>query len=199
MCPDRVFGQFARLGSMNDKEPVGCLGPLAKLLGVFVRSDSASSAQNTPLPYRRKEWLLTKAERSLFGVLRKCVGDRYLVFSMVRLADIFYIPRKAPSRQTAFNRIQSKHIDFLLCEPDAVKPVLGIELDDSSHERSDRRKRDEFVDRVFDAAELPLLRIKAKRVYDPIDLLEAIENKLGCGETVSNRNRDGADEEAAVA
>ena len=31
-----------------------------------------------------------------------------------------------------------EHIDFVLCEAKTMNPILGIELDDSSHERQSR-------------------------------------------------------------
>jgi very-short-patch-repair endonuclease len=36
---------------------------------------------------------------------------------------------------------------------------LVIELDDASHERSDRKDRDEFLERALKAAGVPLLRV----------------------------------------
>jgi len=52
--------------------------------------------------------------------------------------------------------------------------LLGIEVDDSSHQRKDRQKRDVFVENVFAAAALPLLRIPAGRIYNPKDLASQI-------------------------
>lgn len=45
-------------------------------------------------------------------------------------------------------------------------PVLGIELDDSSHDQKARQERDQFVDEVYKAAGLPLLHIRATATYD---------------------------------
>jgi hypothetical protein len=47
---------------------------------------------------------------------------------------------------------------------------LGIELDDKSHQKIDRLERDEFVDEVFKAAKLPLVRIPVKQSYSTIEL-----------------------------
>lgn len=61
--------------------------------------------------------LLTPAERSFYGVLISAVGDSALVFSKVRVADVLK-PQKGLDRsnwQRAFNRISSKHFDFVLC------------------------------------------------------------------------------------
>ena len=40
--------------------------------------------------------------------------------------------------------------------PGSLRPRLAVELDDDSHERTDRQQRDAFADSVFAAAELSL-------------------------------------------
>ena len=47
------------------------------------------------------------------------------------------------------NRIHAKHIDFVLCDPGNLQPILCIELDDPSHNRPDRIERDpQGIDRL---------------------------------------------------
>lgn len=66
-------------------------------------------------------------------------------------------------------------MDFLLCESTTMRPVLGIELNDRSHERPERKARDELVDGVFAAASLPLLRVPARQGYAPAELVGLIQ------------------------
>lgn len=63
------------------------------------------------------------------------------------------------------HKIDRKHVDFLLCDPVTMRPMVGIELDDNSHQRPDRQERDAFVDQAFQAAGLPLLHVAVKRAY----------------------------------
>lgn len=58
-----------------------------------------------------------------------------------------------------FNKISQKHVDFLICRMEDGMPMLGIELDDASHEAPDRRKRDADVNTMFALIGIPLLRI----------------------------------------
>lgn len=51
-----------------------------------------------------------------------------------------------------------------------MQSVVGIELDDTSHDRKDRQERDAFVDEVFQAARLPILHIKVRREYAPREI-----------------------------
>ena len=161
---------------MSKDEPQGCLLAILKLFGIAPSGGTAAASE--PLPYCRKDYLLSKAERSFFGVLRTAVGDRYLIFAMVRLADLVYIRRGTRTRQSYFNRIQSKHIDFVLCDPKSVRPLLAIELDDSSHAHKDRKDRDSFVDAALDAAGLPLLRVPARGEYNAEELNRSIMESI---------------------
>lgn len=154
---------------MEKKEPAGCLGVILSLLGI------APDSKDRSFPYKKKDWLLTRAERSFFGVLVSVVDPEQIVFSKVRLADLLYIPRGTKSRQAAFNRIQSKHIDFVVCDKDTIRPFLAIEFDDSSHDSPSRRKRDEFVDKAMKSAHLPLLRVRAQKAYVQSALKQSIE------------------------
>lgn len=60
----------------------------------------------------------------------------------------------------AFSRINGKSVDFLICTND-MKPLIAIELDDNTHDRPDRQKRDIFVNSIISDANMPLLRFKA--------------------------------------
>jgi hypothetical protein len=50
--------------------------------------------------------------------------------------------------------------------PDTFKPILGIEIDDKSHNKPSRQERDDFVNGLYNAMNLPLLRIPAQIGYD---------------------------------
>lgn len=131
--------------------------------------------------YLKKDSLLTEAEKSFYTVLQDVVGDSYLLFSQVSLLEILSVPDglNRSDRYSALNKIQSKHIDFLLCEKETTRPLLVIELDDSSHLRSDRVARDGFLNEVFANAQLPFLRVKVAPRYNPVELHSEIASLLG--------------------
>jgi hypothetical protein len=135
-------------------------------------SGSAAGALDA-LPYRKRDSLLTKAERSFFGVLQEAAAEQLLVFSKVRLADLLWMPKGTPV--SYLNRIQAKHVDFVLCDPETVSPRLVIELDDSSHQRPDRQARDQMVDEALKAAGLPILRVPARYAYSTQELASDIQ------------------------
>src|ERR1700752_312435 len=100
-------------------------------------------------PYRKKDCLLTPAERSFYEVLQRVAGDDMQVFAKVRLVDLVWLPKGTQNRQAHLNRVMSKHVDFVLCNRKTVSPVLVIELDDSSHNMSHRQGRDAVVNDIL--------------------------------------------------
>lgn len=159
---------------MASNERSGCLLAFFKPFG----KSPPPAEEPVRLPYRRKDYLLSKAERSFYGVLTDAVAEEYRVFAKVRLADLVWIPKGTEKRQSYFNRIQAKHIDFVLCDRSTVRPVLAIELDDASHQRQARQTRDAFMDQALAAAELPLLRVPARSAYHVDELKEQIRVRV---------------------
>ena len=123
-------------------------------------------------PYEKELALLSPAERSFLGVLEQAVNGRYRFMGKVRLADVVKV-KTGMSRsawQNAFNRIQSKHLDFVACDPATLMVQFAVELDDETHSQSKRQERDEFVDKALQAAGIPIFHFIAKRGYSVQDV-----------------------------
>lgn len=92
--------------------------------------------------------ILTKNEYHNFKTLNEAAMKRgYMVWSKVRLADIVK-PRNDSKYMSHFGKIKSKHVDFVILDQN-MKIKAIIELDDKSHDRADRKARDEFVDLIL--------------------------------------------------
>lgn len=131
-------------------------------------------------PYLVRDDFLSRAEQSFFLTLQTVVTDQALICAKVSLGDLFYVKSGDPSIYRSYtNKIDRKHVDFLLCDPKTLKPILGIELDDKSHQREDRKNRDEFVEKVFLTAKLPLVRISARQSYSLSELNLLINPHIG--------------------
>jgi very-short-patch-repair endonuclease len=136
------------------------------LIGDFLGAKEEKPKTAIEFPYHLRDNFLSNAEISFYHVVRTVVGESAQVFSKVSLGDIFYVKSSDASKYRVYtNKIDRKHVDFLLCNPKAVRPFLGIELDDKSHQRNDRQERDQFVDQVFAAAGIPLVRVPVKHTY----------------------------------
>lgn len=144
---------------------------LALLVLQFVkgsRGKGTSSEKSEELPYILKQYLMSKAERSFFGVLEQVTAtSKYYIFPQMTLSNLVSVEKGTGSYQTYHNKVDRKSVDFVLFDRNAISPVLAIELDDSSHDREDRQERDAFVDQVLAKAGLPLLHVRAQTAYDP--------------------------------
>jgi len=163
---------------MNDElgSKGGCLGIVLSLFGV------KPGTKGLPT-FRLRDDFLSPAEMSFYGVLASVVGGRAVICPKVNLGDIFFVPAGSQS-QAQRNRISRKHVDFLLCANRTMKPLGGIELDDSSHNRSDRKERDALVDAVFTSAGLQLIHVTAKRGYVVDEVAESVRRLLQSTEPV---------------
>ena len=131
-------------------------------------------------PFFCRRSLLTQTERRFYDVLRSIV-DEQPVFLKVRLADLVAANEQHEKWLPNFRRICSKHIDFVVCDPE-LRPLVAIELDDRSHQRPDRQKRDEDVNRILELARLPLLRIFARKNYNSELISRLLSAKLKTNE-----------------
>jgi len=129
-------------------------------------------------PYRKKNYLLSEAEKKFYFTLSEILKNDYLIFTKVRLCDLLYLPKYQGDWRYYWNKIQSKHVDFLICDREDIKPLLVIELDDSSHLKSRRIERDIFVDEALKDATLPILHIRNSYTYERQELLAKIKNLI---------------------
>ena len=150
------------------------------ILAILINKLTNKKSNNTNYPYRKLDALFTPAERSFFGVLLQTVGNDAHVFGKVRVADILGTKKgmDASSRRKAFNKISSKHFDFILCSKKDLSILCAIELNDKSHNSKKRQDRDKFLEGACEAASTPLIQIKAKASYNPKDIRRDIEKYL---------------------
>ena len=94
---------------------------------------------------------------------------------MVRIADLIRVESQTRNYRGWLNKILAKHIDFVLCHPGTLEPVVCIELDDVSHNRPERMERDEFVNHAFESAGLTLIRIETQPQYKSREIRDLIE------------------------
>jgi hypothetical protein len=156
---------------MTKSNNPGCLGIFLKIFGLLPKEISTTGK----LPYALRDDFLSAAEFSFYKVLDQAVGREYIICPKVGLDDIFFVTVKDRSKHSTYlNKINRKHVDYLLCDPMTMKPVCGIELDDLSHQRKDRMDRDIFVDQLFKDAGLSLVHVNNKNTYTIPQIQEII-------------------------
>lgn len=144
---------------------------LILLLEKFIdKQQEISPTIPTELNYKKKNYIYTVTELKFYRELIKITDELNLVvFPKIRLADIF-----EHTDIKEFNKIKSKHVDFLLCDKSNCKIRLAIELDDYTHNQGKSIKNDNFKNEIFKQAGLGLIRIKVSNSYN----LEYIKEKI---------------------
>ena len=107
----------------------------------------------------KKNALWQNLKLKFYQILQECISGCVIIpqahFSMFLEHRI-----KGQNWKAAFSRINGKSVDFLICNNE-MKPLFAVELDDSTHNRLERQKRDIFVNSIMNNANMPLLRFKA--------------------------------------
>lgn len=135
------------------------------------RTRHRTRADAAPIQARR---LLTPAELAFFRVLKQCLKSGLALSLKTRLADVVDCPDSL-WLQPFGRRIAQKHVDFTVYDPATGAILAAIELDDRSHDSPARRRRDLFLDQLFDQIEVPLLRVRCAACYDRATLAMQIE------------------------
>ena len=110
--------------------------------------------------YQAKQ-LLTKRELQEYLKLKQYADARdWLICPKVRLFDLIEPEKGKGDRQTLINKIQSKHVDFVLVDQE-MKLIGVMELDDSTHDRADRKQRDSFVRDALEGAGITMIQTRS--------------------------------------
>lgn len=162
--------------------PLNIFFVLAGLLAIslvlyFVASKDEKESE---YPYRRFGPLLTAAEKNFYLVLKEVVPKGFVITFKVRIGDVLKV-EKGLDKQRAFvmrGKVQQKHFDFVICREDDLNVACCIELNDSSHNRPERIKRDIFVRGACKAAGVTLLEIKNQRKYNVNEIRKKVRGAI---------------------
>jgi len=127
--------------------------------------------------YKPRRYLITLNELKFYKVLIQVAEELNLVvFAQVSLYNILETQKQLDytTKERFFRKIASKSIDFVLADPNNCRIRLCIELDDSTHNRPDRIKRDEFINGLFKELEINLIRYPVYNTY----YKESLKNKI---------------------
>jgi very-short-patch-repair endonuclease len=117
--------------------------------------------------------VLTEAERGFYAQLRVAV-PQFAVLCQVQISRFVEV-KDVTHRLEILNRYNRLSADFVICAED-FRPLLVVELDDSSHDRPAQRARDAKKDAVLAAAGVPIVRFRGMVSVDRLreDLSKAL-------------------------
>ena len=118
----------------------------------------------------QQQMLFTKNEWQNYKVLKEAADEKgYIICPKVRLLDIVK-PRSGEKKyKTLLYKIQSTHVDFVICDQN-LKIKAIIELDDKSHDTEKGKERDAFVDTVLKGVGYTVIHTR----YIEKDILESV-------------------------
>jgi hypothetical protein len=138
---------------------------------------------NKEYKYKKQKALFSPAEINFKKSLNKIVVNRnFIVYGKVRIADIITpaINKKSNYKKWlgAFAQIQSKHVDYVICDERDYSVLCVIELDDSSHNTAKAKKRDALVNQAYQSAGIEIVRVKATKSYLLKELLDLFSDDM---------------------
>lgn len=99
-----------------------------------------------------KKQALSQRELETEKILKAALPE-YTIRANMRLSDVI------ETKGNEFNQMKTYHLDFTICD-DKANPIAAVELDDSTHDTADGRKRDNNKNRWANKANLKLIRIR---------------------------------------
>jgi len=129
---------------------------------VFIKPKSQKNSDAEIWPFYAKK-PLSQPEQVLYFRLIQAFPE-HIILAQVQLSQLLGV-KKGNNYQSWLNRINRMSADFVVCNKDA-SIVAVIELDDTTHQRTDRQAADAKKDKAFNAAEIRVIRWQVKSIPD---------------------------------
>lgn len=118
--------------------------------------------------WERQTQLMTDREVNFMqGLFRAVDMQRWYLCPQVRVADIVRITPRISNRSRTwwklFHLVAKWHCDVVIVDIRTFQIVAAVELDDASHLKKSRRRRDILLDEVMRQAGIPLIRSRDSR------------------------------------
>lgn len=120
-------------------------------------------------PFYAKK-VLSAPEQVLYFRLEKALPE-YFVLAQVQASRVLGV-KKGNDFQAWNNRINRMSLDFVICARDALV-VAVIELDDSTHEKAERKVADAKKDKALEAAGVRIFRWSVRSLPE-VDYIASI-------------------------
>lgn len=140
--------------------------------------DISKDPKITKYSYVAKSHMMTRPEENFFITLNEIFSQKFYVFPQVHLSKLLNHKIKGQSFYGAFLHINGKSVDFVLCRKADLKPICAVELDDYTHNWDNRKTRDSEVERMFEKAKLPLIRISRPQDLTRQEIINIFHKKI---------------------
>lgn len=129
--------------------------------------------------YIGNDFLMSPTERDVYKVLERAYGDKYYIFAQVRVVDVLRPNMKkyhtwTKEYKALFRQVSQWHFDYVMCDKEDFRIYCALELDDPSHERPDRQRRDRILNAVCLDGGVDLKRMQLNHAEKKVMIMEAI-------------------------
>lgn len=114
---------------------------------------------------------MTVHERIFFDRLTGLIGHGFYIFPQIHLSSLLLNKTKGKYYRAAFQRINHLSVDFALVSKKDFTTYCVIELDDSSHDTAERRKRYAKVEHMLKTSGVHLVRFRDIRKLNDDDII----------------------------
>ena len=144
---------------------------IIKIIELYLKDRNKNEDKEYTFKGKLNSKILTNNELSFYKKLKN-ITDKYdlMIFPKIRLADII-----TTYNYTDFNKIKSIHIDFTICDKSS-KPLLFIELDDSTHNKNKNKENDNKKDYIMQSVSIKILRIKLNEIDVKLNYIDNVLN-----------------------
>jgi hypothetical protein len=150
---------------------------IIKLVNFVINAgQKTEKAKISKYEYNKKNSIMTKAENTFYKKMQEITGERYYIVPQAHLSMFLNHKVGNQSRRGSFAVINGKSVDFLLCEKETSRPILAVELDDHTHNRSDRVERDKLVEEILHNSDILLVRFRDALNITPAEIFQHIQN-----------------------
>ena len=125
--------------------------------------------------YFKKSYIMTQAEYNFYNKI-KVLENKYNIVPQINLAAV--IEKRVPNKKRVFYNDLFHNIDFAIFNNNYTKLLLLIELNDQTHNRPDRKKRDENVKNICNEAGIKLITFYTNKPNDSEYVISRINNEI---------------------
>lgn len=131
--------------------------------------------------FKKSNSILTIAEKNFYQVLKTALIDTdYFICIKINLDNVLCVKG---NKKSSIKKLTNKQIDFLICSDSIYfNPILAIELDDRCYNNVDKIVVDKFIEKVYDSAKLPFLRVNTNNPYSTNELRDEIYKLSSCSD-----------------
>jgi len=141
-------------------------------------NENNNQIKKSQYKYYAKSYVMTSRENECFKILNEVFSSKWFVIPQVHLSALLDYRVKGQNWNAAFRHINGKSVDFVLIGKESYRVICAIELDDSTHNKPERKERDVEIERIFNQAKIPLARISKFEAMTKAELAKVITDVI---------------------